>query len=206
MAGIAGGVWLSGGLPVLAKSREKLPPVVARLERISTFSARFSETVSDPALKTHRHHRGQVWIERPNRFRWVYRTPNAETIVSDGRALWVYDVALEQVTVHPLSRDLGSTPAMLLAGTRPLARLFVIRDLGVSGGLVWYRFTPRSAHGTFRRIEVGLGAGTLRAMKLWDRLGEETEIRFSHIRVNRPIDPYRFHLKVPPGVAVIGHP
>ncbi len=180
--------------------------VVARLDGITTFAARFSETVSDPALKTHRHHRGRVWIERPNRFRWVYKTPHAETIVSNGRALWVYDIALEQVTVRPLSRGLGSTPAMLLAGTRSLNRLFVIRKLGLTAGLAWYRFTPRAHRGTFRRVEIGFQGRTLRVMKLWDRLGEETEIRFSHIRINGPVSPRLFRLRVPSGVAVIGHP
>jgi outer membrane lipoprotein carrier protein len=181
-------------------------PVLARLDRIKTFAAHFSETVSDPALKTHRHHQGRVWIERPNRFRWVYKTPNAETIVSNGHSLWVYDVALEQVTVHPLSHDLGSTPAMLLAGRRSLSHLFVIHKLGMTGRLAWYRFTPRSPHGTFRRIEVGFQGRTLRVMRLWDRLGEETEIRFSHIRVNAPISSRLFRLQIPSGVAVIGHP
>lgn len=206
MAGIVLGMCLCMPLPAWASAQGSRSSVVARLDGITTFTARFSETVSDPALKTHRHHRGRVWIERPNRFRWVYKTPTAETIVSNGRALWVYDIALEQVTVRPLSRGLGSTPAMLLAGTRSLTRLFVIRKLGLTGGLAWYRFTPRSHHGTFRRVEIGFQGRILRVMRLWDRLGEETEIRFSHVRVNAPIRPRRFRLRVPSGVAVIGHP
>lgn len=176
------------------------------LGRIRTFEARFSERVSNPALRSHVHHKGRVWIERPNRFSWIYETPNREIITADGRALWIYDVTLEQVTVRPLTPSLGATPAMLLAGTRPLTQLFRIVVAQRPGTLQRAWLTPRSAHSEFRKIEVELRRGVPVVMTLWDRLGEKTQIQFTHIRINQPIRPGRFHFVPPHGVAVIGHP
>ncbi|MHB1544240.1 MAG: outer membrane lipoprotein chaperone LolA [Gammaproteobacteria bacterium] len=182
-------------------------PILTRdLRRIRTFKARFMESVSNPALKSHDHHKGWVWIERPNRFRWLYETPNREIITADGRALWIYDVTLEQVTVRPMAPSLGATPAMLLAGSRPLIRLFRIEIEPSRQGLQRARLEPITPHSEFRKIEIELRGRIPIAMTLWDRLGEKTEIRFSEIHVNRPINPRRFRFVPPRGVAVIGHP
>ncbi|EQD28331.1 outer membrane lipoprotein carrier protein LolA [mine drainage metagenome] len=183
-----------------------IPVLNHDLRRIRTFEARFTESVTNPALKSHDHHKGKVWIERPNRFRWLYTTPNREMITADGRALWIYDVALEQVTVRPMAPSLGATPAMLLAGTRPLIRLFRIEIEPSRQGLQWARLEPRTRHSEFRKIELGLRNGIPVVMTLWDRLGEKTEIRFSKIHINLPLNPKRFRFIPPRGVAVIGHP
>ncbi len=176
------------------------------LRRIQTFVARFKERVTNPALKSHVHHAGRVWIERPNRFRWLYETPSREVITADGHAIWIYDVTLEQVTVRPMAPSLGATPAMLLAGRQPLNRLFRIEILPPRQGLERARLEPLTRHGEFRKIDIGLRDGIPVVMTLWDRLGEKTRIQFSAIRINHPIHPQRFHFVPPRGVAVIGHP
>lgn len=188
----------AGSLTVAALTRD--------LHRIKTFEAKFTEHVSNSALKSHANHIGRVWIERPNRFRWLYVAPHREIITADGRALWIYDVTLEQVTVRPMAPSLGATPAMLLAGSRPLISLFKITIKPMDQGRQWALLEPRAPHSEFRKIDIELRKGVPEGMILWDRLGEKTEIRFSAIRINHPINPQRFRFAPPKGVAVIGHP
>ena len=44
---------------------------------------------------------------RPNRFRFVYKKPFEQSIVSDGQTLWLYDVDLNQVTSRKLAQVLN---------------------------------------------------------------------------------------------------
>ena len=42
---------------------------------------------------------GQVWLRRPQLFRWEYGGDFPEVVVADGKNIWIYDEMLEQVTV-----------------------------------------------------------------------------------------------------------
>jgi outer membrane lipoprotein carrier protein len=65
---------------------------------------------------------GSFEFARPNRFRFDYRKPFQQTIVADGRTLWLYDADLNQVTARTQAQVLGSTPAALIAAASRQAR------------------------------------------------------------------------------------
>src|SRR5271154_6285882 len=88
----------------------------AFLKDVRTLKADFTQVVLDANLKQMKQSTGTLVIKRPDRFRWDYAKPNAETVVADGKHLWLYDVALQQVTVKSLNDTLAASPAVLLAG------------------------------------------------------------------------------------------
>ena len=45
---------------------------------------------------------GHFEFQRPGRFKFVYEKPFAQTIVADGKTLWLYDADLNQVSVRAL--------------------------------------------------------------------------------------------------------
>ena len=51
---------------------------------------------------------------KPNFFRWEYKAPSENEIVSDGEFLYLYDPDLKQVIVSKLDRQINMSPAMLL--------------------------------------------------------------------------------------------
>ena len=59
---------------------------------------------------------GRLYLQKSGRFRWDYREPNEQLIVSDGSNVWLFDKELEQVTVKPIDESLATPPALLLAG------------------------------------------------------------------------------------------
>ena len=59
---------------------------------------------------------GEIWLEKPNRFRLETVAPLSQTIVSDGDALWTYDRDLEQVIISTLSNRIDTLPILLLTG------------------------------------------------------------------------------------------
>ncbi|MCU0976988.1 MAG: outer membrane lipoprotein chaperone LolA [Steroidobacteraceae bacterium] len=189
-------------------------PVVAassaeqRLDRylsgVSTLRAEFVQEVSDADGRVRERASGTLTLQKPGRFRWDYREPAGQLLVSDGATLWLYDEELEQVTVRPVSQTLSTTPAMLLTGQGRVGEAFVVEDDSDSDGLDWIALTPRRQDTDFRRVRLALRGGELVRMELTDRLGQVTAIDFSGIQRNPPVPASLFRFEPPPGVDVVG--
>lgn len=186
---------------VHAGSIEKLNAFVK-----STRAARadFTQTVLDRRASPTQQASGTMAFSRPGKFRWTYDKPYAQTIVGDGRRLWIYDRELNQVTSKPLDAALGSSPAALLAGSNAIERSFVLKDIGMDDGLDWLEATPRTKDTSFERIRMGFSSATLAVMELKDSFGQTTVIRFANLQRNPKIAANTFKFTPPKGADVIG--
>jgi outer membrane lipoprotein carrier protein len=99
---------------------------------------------------------------------------------------------------------LGSTPAALLAGATDVERAFELADGGLAGGLEWLEAKPRDKDAGFERIRLGLGAGGVEAMELYDHFGQTTQLQFSRLVRNPTFDPSDFRFTPPKGADVLG--
>jgi len=178
-----------------------------RLERffagVATFEADFSQVILDENLIALEESAGHLWLTRPGRFRWDYGDPLEQSIIADGKQLWVYDVTLEQVTVRDQQAALGNTPAELLAGEGDFTDSYQIEDLGKQGSLEWISLTPRAANSQFSRIHLGFESGVLKLIQMLDTLEQVTRVRLENAVENRPLPDEVFLFKPPPGVDVI---
>ena len=115
-------MWLAGmlaGAPVrvaLARGVDAGGRIDASLATVNPLTADFSQVVRNRDGQIVDRASGRLSLSRPNRFRWDYQKPYLQTIVADGKQLWLYDSDLEQVTVRALEQGLGSTPAMPFRG------------------------------------------------------------------------------------------
>ena len=175
------------------------------LEGLSSLRAEFRQTVTDANGELKESAEGTVFLARPGRFRWDYRSP-PQLIVSDGATVWLYDVDLAQVTIRPAAETLAGTPALLLAGQGDLEASFDIADGGRADGLAWIRLAPRGEDGDFREMRVGIEGEEIRRMTLLDRLGQTTQLDFSRVDRNPRLDAGTFSFTPPPGVDVVGSP
>jgi len=181
------------------------------LERFRAFvrstpaaSANFVQKVYDRNRKLVQESKGSFVFLRPGRFRWSYTSPMPQLIVGDGARVWIYDQDLSQVTVRPMARALGSTPAALLAGSAEVEQAFQLSEAGERDGLVWLEARPREREAGFDRIQLGLGPAGVEAMELFDHFGQTTVLRFSDMVRNPKIDPEAFRFTPPKGVDVLG--
>jgi len=203
---------LARGLPlglVLAASAATADDSVARIEKylgaLGTLRADFVQVVRDREGQITIRATGTLSIARPDRFRWDYRQPYLQTIVADGRRLWLYDSDLEQVTVRPLQSGLGSTPAMLLSGAGKVGDSFTGGPCLTDGGWTWCRLAPKDRASDFEQVSLGFNAaGELGGMELADKLGQTTSLDFSSVRRNGSLEPALFRFEPPKGADVIG--
>jgi outer membrane lipoprotein carrier protein len=182
-------------------------PAEARLDRYlsgaGTLRAEFRQAVTDANGRVRERAEGTLTLQKPGRFRWDYREPAGQLLVSDGETLWLYDEELQQVTVRRVTQTLSTTPAMLLSGEGRVGEAFEVTDEADSDGLDWIALSPRRQDTDFRRVRLALRGGELVRMELADRLGQVTSIDFSRIERNPRVPPGLFSFEPPPGVDVV---
>jgi len=198
----------ASGLP--AEEPNLAPPGSAR-EQLNRFSsglealhARFEQKVisSDGAVQDSSG--GQVWLSRPQRFRWEYGGEFPEIVVADGKRVWIYDVTLEQVTVKDQSTAAADSPLTLLTNPARLDEQFEVREAGDASGLQLLELRARSMETDFERILLGLRDGGLELMIMEDAFGLRTELHFDEIRRNPVLEEALFSFEPPAGVDLIG--
>ena len=99
--------------------------------------------------------RGSFEFLRPGKFRWTYRTPYEQLIISDGEHLFLYDKDLNQVTEKKLAGALPASPASILFGSNDFERDFKVENDGSQDGIDWIRATPTAKDSVFERIRIG---------------------------------------------------
>ena len=146
---------------------------------------------------------GSVTLARPGRFRWDYTYPYEQHVIADGSTVWIYDVALKQVTERSFDRALAAAPITFLVRPEQLTETFEVAELGRSSQLDWVRLTPRAGGNDFEFVLVGLNAEGLRALELHDTFDRTTRITFQETMLNAPVDADAFEFTPPPDVDVV---
>lgn len=171
---------------------------------LDAFQADFSQQVEDSNGEQLQNSQGEVWMQRPGRFRWDYRTPFTQLIVADGEFIWTYDADLEQATVKTVDATLSSTPAMLLSGFRPLSEVMSWAELGEQDGVRWYRLDPKQADSAVEQVRIGFRQEQLQIIDVKDAFGNHTRITFDKVKRNVSMDASLFEMRLPEGTDIIG--
>ena len=180
---------------------QDLEAIVAGIE---TLQANFYQEVRDEQGELIQESSGTIKVKKPGRFVWHYEKPEPQDIISDGKNLWFIDHDLQQVSVQPLTKALGSSPILLLTNYREMHQDFEIRMLGEAFGLQWRALVPRVQDTEFYRIEICLKGNQVREMKLLDHFDQATIIRFSRVLINHRIADKIFQFSADEGLDVIG--
>lgn len=147
---------------------------------------------------------GTFLFERPGKFVWDTVKPYPQKIVSDAKAVYIWDPDLNQVTVRRLDKAVSSSPAAVLFGTGDIDAAFRLKDLPQAEGLTWVCAEPKIEDMTYKRFEIGFDAeGALAAMRLFDHFGQTVTMRFTDVKTNVTVDEKAFVFTVPEGADVL---
>ena len=170
---------------------------------LKTLQASFTQTQFDDKMRQQQVTSGEFFLKKPGRFRWEYKQPYSQLIVSDSKSLWIYDPELEQAVLKPLDKALGATPIALLTGEQPLQEQFNIVELGNIDGREFLQLEPKLKDTDYALMLLALSDKGLEAMELKDRLGQVTRIELLQPQLNASIDDSRFNFKPPKGVDIV---
>lgn len=174
------------------------------LENTQTLEANFQQTLRAHDGEILQQTEGEFYLNRPAKFRWNYKSPYEQIIVSDGERIWIYDVDLQQVTVQKQSSGLPATPMALLEDSSKLHKNFNVLPLDEHDGVYRLKLLSKTKEADFGEIVVGLDDKGLRFMQLHDQFEQVTDIVFSDINTNKKLAKEIFEFIPPEGVDVFG--
>ena len=178
----------------------------------------FTQVVTSPAkegqVAKSKTSSGTFEFSRPNRFKFVYKKPFEQTIVSDGQTLWLYDADLNQTTSRKLAQVLNGTPAAVIAAAADLKGLQADFNLAslpektdTKNQLHWVQATPKSKDGQLQNISVGFKVtdkgSELAVLEILDSFGQRSVMTFNQFEVNPALALNGFQFKPPAGSDVI---
>ncbi len=190
-------------LPALAHA-DAVQRLNSFFQGTASMRAQFRQTVLDNQSRRVQDVTGSMQLSRPGKFRWDYNKPYVQLVVGDGQKVWLYDPDLNQVTVRPLDKVLGSSPAALLAGSSDIEKTFNLKDVGMQNDLEWAEVTPKDKESGFERMLLGFKGEQLAEMELHDNFGQTTVIEFTRLERNPKLNPQAFRFSPPKGADVVG--
>ena len=176
--------------------------------RLRTMEAEFTETYR--GMGVDRVETGTLWLKKPGKMRWEYRSPREKLFVSDGKDAWFYlpgDRQVRKTQVRKLE-DLRSPLAFLLGKThleKELRGLSLAPDHPpVEPGDIVLRGVPKSLEDHVSQILLEVTAeGRLVDIQVDDVDGGITEYRFRQQRENIEVADRLFHFTLPEGAEIV---
>ena len=169
--------------------------------------AQFHQVVTDVQGRKEQEVDGVMQLQRPNKFRWDYKKPYEQQIISDGKKVYLYDVDLAQVSVRDLSKALGSSPAAMLAGGDLVEKSFILKNAtrraDQADTLSWVLALPKNKDSGFERVSLGFEDDKLKKMEIYDSFNLITAISFSEVTRNPKLKDSTFLFMPPAGVDVV---
>jgi outer membrane lipoprotein carrier protein len=153
---------------------------------------------------------GTLWLKKPGKMRWEYRSPRDKLFVSDGRDAWFYvpDNRQARKTTAKKLEDVRSPLAFLLGKTRlekELQGLSLAPDVEpLQPGNVVLRGVPQALADRVSEIllEITPDHQIVRIV-IQEVDGPITEYRFADMREDVKIGDGRFQFKPPPGTETV---
>jgi outer membrane lipoprotein carrier protein len=179
-----------------------------RYNHLQTLTAEFTEIYEGSGMD--RTESGTLWLKKPGKMRWEYRSPEDKLFVDDGHDGWLYLPAERQVRKSSMKKldDIRSPLAFLLGKTKlekELAGLSFAPDVQTwHQGDVILRGVPRGMEGTLRQVLVEITPEhAIARILLYGTDDSITEYRFSNQKENEAVSDAKFRFAPPAGTEVI---
>ncbi len=182
--------------------------VDAHYNHLHTLQAEFTEIYRGSGIE--RTESGTLWLKKPGKMRWEYRSPKEKLFVSDGRDAWFYvpdDRQARKSSAKKLE-DARSPLAFLLGKTKlekELRGLSLAPDVeAVQAGDTVLRGIPQGLEDQISQILLEVSSeNRIVRIVIQGVDGASTEYRFSDQKEDIAVADGRFAFKAPAGTEVV---
>ena len=175
---------------------------------LRSLETEFVETYRGEGLE--RVESGTLWLKKPRKMRWEYRSPKEKLFVSNGQSVWFYLPAEKQLRKTSLKKldDLRSPIAFLLGKTKLEKELRglskALDETPVAVGNTVLRGVPVAMAGQLSEVLLEITPGhQIARIVLVEAEGAATEFRFSGWKENLEMNDSRFQFTPPAGVETV---
>jgi len=182
--------------------------VDAHYNHLRSLQAEFTELYRGSGME--RTETGTLWLKKPGKMRWEYRSPREKLFVSDGKDAWFYVPGDRQArkTAAKKLEDVRSPLAFLLGKTKlekELRGLSLAPDVEpMAAGNVVLRGVPQAFADRVSEILLEITPDhQIARIVIQDVDGAATEYRFGEIKEDVTIGDGRFQFKPPAGTETV---
>ena len=179
-----------------------------RYNHLHTLEAQFTEIYRGGGMD--RTETGVLWLKKPGKMRWEYRSPREKVFLSDGKDAWFYLPGDRQARKSPAKKldDLRSPLGFLLGKTqleKELQGLSFAQDVPpVTSGDVVLRGVPKALADRVGQVLLEVTPDSRIARIVIEEVdGSVTEYRFTDQKEDVAIADTIFHFIPPAGVEVV---
>ena len=188
--------------------RELARAVDEHYNHLRSLEGEFTETYRGNGAE--RVESGTLWLKKPRKMRWEYRSPKEKLFVSDGQTVWFYVPAERQVRRTDFRKldDLRSPIAFLLGKTKLENELRgiskVVDQAPENLGDTLLRGVPKGLAGEASEVQLEISpSNQIVRIALMEPDGGTTEFRFKDWKENPELSDGRFRFVPPPGEEVV---
>jgi len=204
-------VLLAASISAFAQAADVHPLAQAvdqRYDHLRSLRADFTETYRGAGVE--RVESGTLWLKKPGKMRWQYRSPKDKLFLCDGAEAWFYVPGERQVRKTPQRKldDLRSPLAFLLGKTKlekELHGLSFAPDVApVKAGDVVLRGVPNVMGDQVSQVLLEITPDNWISRILVEETdGSTTEYGFTNLQANVAVEDLQFRFSPPAGVEVI---
>jgi len=186
---------------------QSLEPILKGIERrynnARTLQVRFEQTHT--AQRRRRTERGELFLRKPGRMRWVYSSPAGKLFISDGKIFYLYTPDNHRVERTRIKEsDDWRAPLGFLLGRLDFYRDFKRFISRPEGPDTWIVAEPKSDRLAY--TQVGFLVNNSFVIMRLEVTGQDRsvmEYRFEAERMNPPLEESLFRFQPPPGAEVV---
>jgi len=153
---------------------------------------------------------GTLWLKKPRKMRWEYRSPREKLFVSDGKVVWFYLPAERQLRKSDFRKldDVRSPIAFLLGKTKLESELRglskVVDQAPVDPANMLLRGVPTTFADRISEVLLEVTPSSqLARIVLTEVDGATTDFRFTNPKENLEVSDRLFQFTPPPGIETI---
>ena len=190
-------------------SEEAVSAMESFYANVQSMEADFVQITRSPTMGTEEEQRGRISLKRPRKMRWDFTRPDRRLFVTDGQQMWIHSPEDNQVIHY---RDVGGMSSggvdSLLSEMDKIDESFNVALVAPAEGQSPDHFsmslTPKE-EAPFKSLllEVHKGKLTLKRILVVDSFDNETELRFSGVKVNSNLADGQFQFQIPDDAELI---
>ena len=164
-----------------------------KLSKLVSYSANFSQSISDINGKELQRTSGTLTLKTPNMLRWETQLPDETLLIADGNTVWNVDPFVEQVTVMQQESITQNNPLMLLVSDDEKQWNAVTVEKKVSRFMV----VSQDENANIISLNIEFNGDQLIRLQSTDRQQQKSLLIFSNIEQNQPVEQLLFSYKIP---------
>jgi outer membrane lipoprotein carrier protein len=203
-------VWLAAAISAAAlpNVQAEARAIDSHYNRLRSLQADFTEIYQGGGIE--RTESGTMWLKKPGKMRWEYRSPEEKLFVGNGRDAWLYLPVEKQARKSSMKRleDLRSPLAFLLGKSKlekELQGLSFAPDVQPSQpGNSMLRGVPRGMEDRVRQVMLEV-TPQQRIVRILVHGSDDsiTEYRLNNQRENVEVPDSKFRFTAPPGTEIV---